>query len=657
MKRVSHIAWLFLACAVAVPRGARAGTYGTESPFVLGVGSRASGMGMAASSLYGDPSLQMFNPAALGRQQYAAVEFFHTTLFESGTRYSAVSAAYPTIGFGTVGVTALQLGVSDIERRDTDNVLLETFSDTQSRVLVGYGWEYRPGFAIGANLKVDHHALAGVSGTGVGLDFGVVATAEHPASFLNAVHGAVVALNVPGPSIRLDLDSVADPRTIAIGGSAVGTYRDIDFTTATDVALPQYSPARLRIGQEFEYHRLVALRIGLDASTVTYGLGARYHNLAVDYAYRNEDLGGNHRISLVVDFGRSRDERERDQREALQGEVQQQMEQRIRTMEQQQLASILTEADQLFAEHRYDDAAERYATALVWTPGNPHASERQTQCRYRAALARGRELMHGEQWAGAVREFEQVAAIAPDDSLSLLLVQCRAHLDASALERETVERLLSDAIDLYSERQYARAADGFTHVLEIDPAETRATEYLRKCDANLTTMRDEAIAQARQQVARGRYEEAVQELDKAARSGRMDPTLSVEITRTREAQARAEAPDSAQVQKEIPSGERERLDELMRAGLERYQAGDFTNAGKAFMEVWETAPDFENVRDVLQRTYLLLGMEHFSKNRTAQAIRAWETVLQGDPGNVKAARYLARAREEATPTDSGGGAR
>jgi tetratricopeptide (TPR) repeat protein len=485
------------------------------------------------------------------------------------------------------------------------------------------------------------------------LDFGVVATANHPTKFLTAIHGAIAALNVPGPAIRLDLDSVADPRTIAIGASAVGTYRDLDLTTAMDVNMPQYSPTRLRVGQEFEYRHLVAIRVGLDASTVTYGLGARYRNMAVDYAYRSEDLGGNHRVSLVVDFGRSRDEREQDGREALQVEVEQQMEQRIRSMEQQQVTSILAEADQLFAEHHYDLAAERYAAALIWAPNDARAGARQTQCHYLAALARGRELMESEEWAGAVRELEQVATIAPDDSLAQLLIQCRAHIDESELKRETVAGLLADAIDLYSERQYASAADGFSHVLEIDATDARAIEYLRKCETNLVTLRDEAIARSRQQVARGRYEEAAQELEHAARAGRTDPILSAEIARVRDAQTRSAAADSTRAPKELSPGERAHLDELMRAGLERYGAGDFARAGKAFVEIWETAPGFENVRDVLQRTYLLLGMEHYSKNRYSEAIRAWETVLQVDPGNVKAARYLARAREETTTPISG----
>ena len=52
--------WALLAAAPAA-----ADSYGTELPFTAGTGGRASGLGLAATSMIGGPSLQHFNPASL----------------------------------------------------------------------------------------------------------------------------------------------------------------------------------------------------------------------------------------------------------------------------------------------------------------------------------------------------------------------------------------------------------------------------------------------------------------------------------------------------------------------------------------------------------------------------------------------------------------
>ena len=78
----THTAWIstLVVCFVVVSTvPVHAGDYGTELPFTAGTGGRASAMGLAGSSLSGNPSLQYFNPAGLAGLQYKELEFYRTT--------------------------------------------------------------------------------------------------------------------------------------------------------------------------------------------------------------------------------------------------------------------------------------------------------------------------------------------------------------------------------------------------------------------------------------------------------------------------------------------------------------------------------------------------------------------------------------------------
>ncbi|HER19682.1 MAG TPA: hypothetical protein ENO14_01395, partial [Chromatiales bacterium] len=171
-RRPGIIATLAVAAALqATP--VRAGSYGTELPFAAGTGARASGMGLAATSLPGAPSSQYFNPALLATQRYKAFEFYRTTLFDSDTRFHSVAYVHPSLDWGALGVTVMRLDVSGIEERDDMNVLLSPdLENSQTRLLLGYAFGVLPSMKAGANLKVDHQSFGEYSGSAIGVDIG-----------------------------------------------------------------------------------------------------------------------------------------------------------------------------------------------------------------------------------------------------------------------------------------------------------------------------------------------------------------------------------------------------------------------------------------------------------------------------------------------------
>jgi len=88
------------------------------------------------------------------------------------------------------------------------------------------------------------------------------------------------------------------------------------------------------------------------------------------------------------------------------------------------------------------------------------------------------------------------------------------------------------------------------------------------------------------------------------------------------------------------------LEPKFNEGLRFFEKGDFDAAVVRLQEVWTVAPDFHNVRELLAKTYLFIGMKMYSEERYGEAITTWERALTVDPGNPKARRYLLKAREE-----------
>jgi Tfp pilus assembly protein PilF len=87
-------------------------------------------------------------------------------------------------------------------------------------------------------------------------------------------------------------------------------------------------------------------------------------------------------------------------------------------------------------------------------------------------------------------------------------------------------------------------------------------------------------------------------------------------------------------------------------GLRYFENGDFDRAVRRLHEVWVIEPNFHNVTEILTKAYLFIGMKQYSEENYRDAIVTWERALTVDPGNVKAKRYLRKAKDEASRLSS-----
>jgi tetratricopeptide (TPR) repeat protein len=656
-KRIAELLAIVLTALACASTAARGQSYGTELPFVLGTDARSSGLGAAAATLADDPSIQHYNPSGLAYLQWKQFLFYRTSLFDSKSVYHALSYAHPLLEHGTLALSVMRVDVGGVEERDAANRLLSTdLHNAQTRVLLGYAKTITSSVAAGFNIKIDSQSFGEYSASGVGLDAGVMAVQSFSgSSFVRGLREGIAVQNLVEPGLKLDRDDVSDPMNILFGVSAVTGFGDLSLVTTLNLASPRYSPVDFRFGQEVVYHDLFAFRIGVDDATPTYGFGARYRDFSLDYAYRSEDLGDNHRISLAVRFGASIPERHAKAREALEAEVNSMLTSRAAEMERSHVDKSMAEADSLFAAGDAEGAALSYERVLLWDPDNAAAEKRLAESNYRQSVSLAGKAVDAENWVEGRFHSNRALSYAPGDSAaSALAAVCSERMKAAEHDQALLAELLKSSIDLYAERRFAEALSGFEEALRVVPKNRLALEYADKCRATVGDTVRRARADAAARAKRGDYDGALLALDSVREYQFFDPAIAKEIesykAKRREAALSEAAPATGAADTPPatipPTGDGKALDQRYRAGVAAFDAGRFQQAADSFLKVWTAQPDYYNTADLLTKAYLFVGMGAYSDGKYPEAIEAWQRALTVDPDNSKAKRYLSKTREE-----------
>lgn len=595
---------LILVCLAAFASAAwTADDGGTESPFSLGAGARAMGMGNGFVGLADDATAVYYNPAGLPALQTQQISFLHTILFEE-TIYDFVSYVYPHKQ-GALGIAGMRLGTDDIGRRDEDYYDLGRFDASQMQLMISYGRRIMSRLDAGISLKMAHHSIDTYSAYGYGLDIG------GKIALLPQLTGGVLLQDVIGARMQLINEKERTPFTLKMG-LAYRLQREgcpMSSNIVFDVDVPENRSTKLRTGLELMHETGLSLRGGYDRDNLTLGLGIRYQDLYFDYAYKfMENLDDSHRFSLTFNFGLTRRESEarRDEAARQSGDL------LISENRRQALLTELRAADRFYAEGQYDSALAAYYRA------DAHAEDK-TYIHTRIEDIKRRLSAGVESPTGQMIIIDSSAAVSGGSFLR----QAQLFYERGALVAAR------DMVDLA--RRYSAGSP------ELDTLELAVNIAIEEAI-------NDNIAKAKSAFGAGDY---ISAYDRYNTVLMYDPNNALARTGSQMSEKRLD------------------LAQHLNLGLEYFNQGKYISSQRAFNRALRVDPSNQTAKEYLQRIdsrikestslddlqknarvwqMYLDGLEAFRRGEYETAIELWEDVLEVYPNNRNTIENIEQAR-------------
>jgi hypothetical protein len=263
--------------------------------FRTGVGARALGMGGAYVAVASDASARFWNPAGLtGIENFNLTSMLSADMaYDRQHNYLALGYNFGNAGWG--GISWVDMGINDLETRNTDGDLLGDFSADDHGFLFSYANALND-LMVGVSVKVAYQKIDDFSKTGVGLDAGV------KYALSDNMH-----LGFMAQDLGTKIGDYKLPINFRFGLAA---FVMEGFTFAADINKVQdESKVKLHLGSEYDYEfaeeYFGAIRAGISDGDFTVGAGLTVMSkYSLDYAYVEEGdfLGNNHRVSLTLSF-------------------------------------------------------------------------------------------------------------------------------------------------------------------------------------------------------------------------------------------------------------------------------------------------------------------------------------------------------------------
>jgi hypothetical protein len=277
----------------------RAGTSGL-SFLKVGMGARPVGMGEAFTAISGDINCLYWNPAGLARIEGIDLTFMHNRWFQE------ISSNYLATAFkikkNVIGVGLALNRVPDIEVRDKPTAEPVGTFDAEDLVLtLGCAKSLGGKFDLGVSVKGLYQKIYTYEASGLGFDIGGVYVLNDKFQFGTAI------LNL-GPKMKFKEEKFSLPLVYRLGAAYKTSERQLngDILLGLDLIKPRDSDLKLHSGIEYNYDKILSLRIGYqlgyDDKSFSFGMGLGYERYGIDYAFVpfSSDLGNTHRISLEI---------------------------------------------------------------------------------------------------------------------------------------------------------------------------------------------------------------------------------------------------------------------------------------------------------------------------------------------------------------------
>jgi hypothetical protein len=245
-------------------------------------GSRAVAMGGGLVALRGSEWSAFANPAALKTVGARTLALFYAPQIFELKELSHAAASYiePT-AIGTFAISASRFGLDFYK---------------ESRVAVSYSEEVASTITLGVGL--DYYSLSiqnyGSAGT-FGVDIGVLMEVA------DGVHWGFAAFNLNAPRIGTAQEKLPQVFSTGIAYSPFN-----EATLSASIRKDVRYAVELRVGVEYEFIEMIAVRAGTSSepSALNAGTGIHYLFARLDYAFTwHTELGISHQFSLSLNLG------------------------------------------------------------------------------------------------------------------------------------------------------------------------------------------------------------------------------------------------------------------------------------------------------------------------------------------------------------------
>jgi len=279
--------------------------YGMANDYLqYGAGAKSLAMGGAYVALANEASAPYWNPAGLTQINEHEFLAMYAPFFEQ-TSYNFLSYVHPLRRLGTLAISDVFLYSEGYEEVDGDGNVLGTNQSIFTNVLIiSYANRIQRQISLGASLKLIHERVMKYSGSGQGIDLGILCKP------LDGLSIGLAVQNVLEPKVTLRYD----PNVYKInlkGGVALKTFSNrltltADINKLADEKLyfcagVEFSPWE---GASSSSLKRVDLRAGINhLQTFTCGLGLKIKFFTVDYAFSSHDLGNLHKFALTFSWG------------------------------------------------------------------------------------------------------------------------------------------------------------------------------------------------------------------------------------------------------------------------------------------------------------------------------------------------------------------
>ena len=566
--------------------------------------ARGAALGAALTALVDDSSAIYWNPALLGRMIKPDVTGTHVTLFED-TSYDFIASGL-TSRWGSFAAGYVRQTSGGFEQRAGPSDAPTTFSITQSALMAGWGYAFAvPGLSgalpwfsdpkplgLGVTIKQARESIGSISASGNGADAGLALHPNEQWAFGLSIQ------NLVAPSLTFVSAPVSYARAVdAAAEWTPALHGEWRPTLALHLANVQGDGLSASGGVEVVYHRLLAMRVGMQDKGLSTGVGVKIGNTSFDYAASIQDLGLSHVITLTQRFGQTREELEETIRRG------------IETLSTED-AARLAKAYQRKAEREIDDGKisdglHDLESAALLDPTNDaiHERIREVSAQWEEQL---KKQMLDRTAALAQQQYEQGNLLAARQYWKSVLEQdagnavARERLEAidrslSQQERSRLDELRADQAKNEAAQALA-VAQGYLESGHLRQAKLEAekglklhaddealAKFLSGLNSQIAAFASKHAGDAEQLIAAKDYPGALREIEGGLREDPGNHRL-VELSAT----------VRGQLAQKVTPEQKKQVEQLYYRAVEEYLKGDYATAGKLADEVLSLDPGSES---------------------------------------------------------------